>query len=73
MTKRCWEEARRLGTPLAAHPGRAGLETNLRTLGIFFEVPHTPEEEAMHFFLTGMVVALEADAPWPSNGDGDDD
>lgn len=73
--KRGYEEAYRLGTALAASPDikRSELAGELRQLDTYFEVPRSAEESALHTLLEGIVAALEADAAWPSNGNGDGD
>lgn len=72
--KRCWEETRRLGSALAAspHSGRE-LAVELRELDKDFELCTSPEEEAVHVLLDGLVAALEAGTGYPLNYGGKDE
>jgi hypothetical protein len=72
---RCFDEARHLGVALAASPNiaKSDLVADLVHLDQYFEVPQSAEEEAVHILIGGVVAALEADAGYPRNGDGDDD
>ena len=71
--KRCWEETHRLGAALVASPysRRDELAAGLRELDKYFELCSSPEEEAMHSLLDGLIAVQEVGASYPRNSDDD--
>jgi hypothetical protein len=57
MTDRCWEELRHAGKALAENPGARRQIVN--TAAAYFELPRSPEAEAVRVFLDGLCGALE--------------
>jgi hypothetical protein len=57
MTERCWEELRRAGKALDEEPYR--LPAIVADVAGFFELPHSPEAEAVQVFLDAELRALE--------------
>jgi len=61
MTDRCWEELRRAGKALAEDPGdRRGI---LNIVTRYFEIPGSPEAEAVRVFLDGLCGAFADEEP----------
>jgi hypothetical protein len=55
--ERCWEEARRGGQEITERPG--ALYEIVSAVAPYFEVPRSPEAEAMHVFLEGVLSTAE--------------
>ena len=73
MSQRCWEETRYLGRELSdLSPSRRHLVARLRELDRYFALGTTPEQEAVHILVSGLLAALEDRNAWPRNG-GDDE
>jgi hypothetical protein len=60
-SNRSWDELRAAGGELSAYGG--DIATIVSRVQRYFEVPHTPEEEAIGVFLIGLTDALDSAAP----------
>jgi hypothetical protein len=58
-TERCWEELRRAGKALAK--GEGDPSEIINAVASYFELPSSPETEAVHVFLDGLCSIPEDD------------
>ena len=58
MTERCWEELYRAGEAIAAG---ASPRRTVKATAVYFDLPRTREEEAVHVFLDALSDELDED------------